>query len=148
MQEIINFYSDYFQQQGANPLLGQIFGILIMETEPLCLTEIAERLSFSKPAISVQIRLLNQMGYCKKIPRGSDRKDYYIINENHIDASYKNVIRKQLFFAEELSRIIKHNEKELSTEVNKRLDELKEFYSFISKKQEEIINDWKNKHPK
>jgi DNA-binding transcriptional regulator GbsR (MarR family) len=109
MKEIINYFSHYFQdfEKGVNPIAGQIFGLLIQKSEPVSLAEIAEELELSKPAISIQIRTLSDLGYCVKLPRKSDRKDYYKINDFFLEQVYKNRIRRQEYYFEELNRILK-----------------------------------------
>jgi DNA-binding transcriptional regulator GbsR (MarR family) len=125
MDGITNFFSHYFNdfEKGMNPIVGQIFGLLIQKTEPVSLTEIAEELDLSKAAISIHVRILSDIGYCVKLPRKKDRKDYYTINEYFLSQIYKSKIRQQELYFEELNRI-------LSSEKSKN-DKLNSFLSHL-----------------
>ncbi len=109
MNEITNYFSHYFKEfeKSSNPISGQIFRLLIQKAAPISLAEIADKLDLSKPAISIHIRTLNDLGYCVKLPRKKDRKDYYVINDLFLTQIYKNKIRQQeLFFEEELQKLL------------------------------------------
>ncbi len=142
MDELVNFYSHTFEQQGLNPLLGKIFALLTTETEPVSLTDIAKKLNLSKAAISIHVRVLNQMGYCRKIPRGSDRMDYYVLNDNYIEMVFSNAMRLRRFSVEELNRIIRSHENKQSSQVIDRLKELKAFEQFMCELEDDLMAKW------
>lgn len=78
-----------FEEGGTSPLVGRIYALLICSPEPVSLQELSEQLGVTKAAVSIQVRILERLGHCMKLPRGSDRKDYYCIPEQHV----KNSIR-------------------------------------------------------
>jgi DNA-binding transcriptional regulator GbsR (MarR family) len=81
-QTINNHFSLTFEKDGFSPLVGKIFALLIFAPEPLSLQELADQLHVTKAAISVQVRTLEQHCMCQRLARGSDRKDYYFIQDD------------------------------------------------------------------
>ncbi|MBN2652156.1 MAG: hypothetical protein JXR63_07225 [Spirochaetales bacterium] len=141
INQIRNFYSDYFSRNGLNPLLGEIFGILLTREAPISLSNVAKELNLSKAAISVQIRILLRMGYCRKLPRSSDRMDYYVVNESHIEAVLANNIRIKKFQLEELSRICKSSPESLSPLILDRLSRIKQFRELECQMEENLLDE-------
>lgn len=143
MEELVNYYAEYFRSSGINPMMGQIFGLLLAKDEPVSLGDIARELNLSKPAISIQVRQLNRLGYCRKIPRSSDRKDYYVVNEKFTEAVQGQVLRDQEYHCEELNRILEQQKEALSPQVRARLENLTEFSRFKLEMLEELLKRWK-----
>jgi DNA-binding transcriptional regulator GbsR (MarR family) len=77
-----HFMSLHLENDGFSPLVGKIYTLLLFSSEPLCLQQIAEGLSVSKAAISVQIRGMVLRHLCHKVPIHNDRKDYYYITDD------------------------------------------------------------------
>ena len=50
---------------GLNGVIGQLYAILFLSHEPLCLDDMAERLKISKGSASVNIRELEKLGVKK-----------------------------------------------------------------------------------
>ncbi|TDF92594.1 GbsR/MarR family transcriptional regulator [Paenibacillus piri] len=78
---ISNFFSLHLESEGFSPLVGKIYTLLLFSPEPLSLQEMAEALSVSKAAVSVQIRTMELRHLCYKVPVQNDRKDYYYISD-------------------------------------------------------------------
>ena len=62
---------------GFNRTLGQIYGLLYLNSSPLSLGEIAEQLGVSKGNVSLNTRLMERWGLIKRFNRQADRRDYY-----------------------------------------------------------------------
>jgi DNA-binding transcriptional regulator GbsR (MarR family) len=62
---------------GMPALAGRIFGLLAITPKPMSLDEISERLSSAKSGISVNIRLLENLGITRKVWVKGDRRGYY-----------------------------------------------------------------------
>lgn len=62
---------------GFNRLLGQIYTVLYLQAEPLCLDELAERLQVSKASCSIACRQLASWGAVRCLHRAGDRRDFY-----------------------------------------------------------------------
>jgi DNA-binding transcriptional regulator GbsR (MarR family) len=62
---------------GFNRTLGQIYGLLYLNSAALSLGEIAEQLGVSKGNVSLNTRLMERWGMIKQFNRAADRRDYY-----------------------------------------------------------------------
>jgi len=68
MDELSNFCAQLFHERGYSSQLGRIFSLLLLAIEPLSVKEIADCIGLSKAALYIQIRVLAQLGYCRKLP--------------------------------------------------------------------------------
>lgn len=68
--------ADYF---GFSKVMGQLYGVLLLNGEPLSLDELLERLDISKASVSMNMRTLEQLGMVRQVwLRGKgDRRKYY-----------------------------------------------------------------------
>jgi len=62
---------------GLNRVIGQLYAILFLSNEPLCLDDMAERLKISKGNASVNIRELEKLGVARKVWIKGSRRDFY-----------------------------------------------------------------------
>jgi DNA-binding transcriptional regulator GbsR (MarR family) len=62
---------------GFNRSLGQIYGLLYLNSKALSLGEIAEELGVSKGNVSLNTRVMERWGLIKLFNRAADRRDYY-----------------------------------------------------------------------
>ncbi len=93
------------QAFGLNRLLGQIYALLYMRPDPLCLDDIADALMVSKASVSIACRQLAGWGAVHQVWQRGNRKDYYTA-ESDFKALLNNgvleSIRKKLDSAENL----------------------------------------------
>jgi len=62
---------------GLSRTIGQLYAMLFLSNEPLCLDDMAERLKISKGNASVNIRELEKLGVVRKVWVKGSRKDFY-----------------------------------------------------------------------
>ena len=62
---------------GLSRVIGQLYAMLFLSREPLCLDDMAERLRISKGNASVNIRELEKLRIVRKVWVKGSRKDYY-----------------------------------------------------------------------
>lgn len=62
---------------GVNPLAGRLYAVLFLSTEPVSLEELCERVSAAKSTASVALRTLLAARVARRLPRRSDRRDWY-----------------------------------------------------------------------
>ncbi len=72
--KLSNEFGNYVEKLGVKHLFGRIWGLLMAQSKPISLKEIAEKLEVSKPAISTTIKIgielgLIQKSYNPKMPR-------------------------------------------------------------------------------
>lgn len=65
---------------GMNRFIAQLYAVLYLSDKPLSLDEIVERLKVSKGNVSVNIRLLENMGAVRNVWVKGSRKDFYEAN--------------------------------------------------------------------
>ncbi|MFZ4815717.1 MAG: GbsR/MarR family transcriptional regulator [Phototrophicaceae bacterium] len=68
--------SDYF---GFSKVMGQLYSIVLLSPEPLCLDDFVERLSISKASVSMNLRTLEHLGMVRRVwtSDSSDRRKFY-----------------------------------------------------------------------
>ncbi len=62
---------------GLSRVIGQLYAMLFLSNEPLCLDDMAERLKISKGNASVNIRELEKLGVVRKVWVKGSRRDFY-----------------------------------------------------------------------
>ncbi|HEY1173775.1 MAG TPA: hypothetical protein VGH19_20590 [Verrucomicrobiae bacterium] len=65
------------QSFGLGRLVGQIYALLYLSPEPICLEEIAAQLGVSKASISITIRQMERWAAVHKVWVKGDRRDFY-----------------------------------------------------------------------
>jgi DNA-binding transcriptional regulator GbsR (MarR family) len=76
MLEGLSQLSDYF---GFSKVMGQLYGALLLNKEPLSLDDLMERLNISKASVSMNLRTLEHLGMVRQVwlhGRGGRRKYY------------------------------------------------------------------------
>jgi DNA-binding transcriptional regulator GbsR (MarR family) len=65
------------QSFGLGRMIGQIYAILYLNDQAMCLDEIAEGLAVSKASVSIGVRQLEDWRAVRKVWIKGDRKDFY-----------------------------------------------------------------------
>ncbi len=105
-QKFTHEMGQYFDNYGANDIMGRIFALLIFAAKPLSLTEIAKELQISKAAVSINIRTLKMSGLVEKATVPGDRSDYYRLDSNYGHGVYSGMMKKVQEGMELLERTI------------------------------------------
>lgn len=130
-----------FENFGVNPIMGRIYGLLLESESPISLIDISETLNLSKAAISIQIRILENLGYCSKLPKTNDRQHYYILNDDYLEDVYRLRIEKELSTINKLEKLLK-KKKNISKIGSKRLSLFIDFNNYIIKSQLDSLRHW------
>ena len=65
-------------EDGQMPrIAGRLLGLFLIETKPLSLRDLADRLKVSKASVSTNTRLLAAAGMIERVSIPGDRQDYY-----------------------------------------------------------------------
>ncbi len=67
---------------GLSRSVGQLYALLYMSPEPLCLDDMAEACEMSKGNASINVRELERWGAVRRVWVRGDRKDYYEANRH------------------------------------------------------------------
>jgi len=128
---------------GLSRTIGQLYAMLFLSNEPLCLDDMAERLKISKGNASVNIRELEKLGVVRKVWVKGSRRDFYEAEldlekliKNGIVAAAKrrmDMILETIDATENLVRKVKGmngEEKKTAELYLKRLQSVKEIHRF------------------
>lgn len=138
---IIEEMGRLFEKFGVNPIMGRIFGLLFTTREPKSLIEISQKLSLSKAAISIQIRILEEMEYCVKLPKTKDRQHYYALRDDYLERAYLKRIEKEKEYIRLIEKILA-TENNPSSLIKNRLKKFISFQQLLVEKQQDGIISW------
>ena len=137
---------------GLNRGIGQLYAILFLSNEPLCLDDMAETLKISKGSASVNVRELEKLGVVRKVWVKGSRKDFYEAEldlekliKNGIVAGAKrrmDMILETVDTTEDLvkkAKGAKSEEKKTAELYLKRLQSVKEIHSFAQEMLDNIF---------
>jgi len=139
---------------GLSRTVGQIYALLFLSDEPLCLDYMVERLKISKGSASTNIRELEKWGAVRKVWVKGSRKDFYEANPETLKvviARFKIGIQERL---NEMLEGINRFEKVISgIEHNLPMEEKKKAYLYRErfrkvKKMHNLVNTFLKIIPK
>jgi DNA-binding transcriptional regulator GbsR (MarR family) len=78
--QFIEFMGQVAEMCAFNRSIGQIYGILYISPNPLCLEDIAKACQMSKGNASIHLRTLENWGAARQTSKPGSRKDYYSAN--------------------------------------------------------------------
>ena len=142
----VNFEQDYF-----SPLAGRIFSQLIFAPEPISLQSMADNIGVSKAAVSIQARLLEKVGLCRRISKPNDRKDYYYIHDDFSTKVLELVLDRMKKSLQELDQVMdRFPQKEDVASQNrdayeagkKRFEEIRLLHRLIWERLSDMENVW------
>jgi len=128
---------------GLNRVIGQLYAILFLSNEPLCLDDMAKTLGISKGNASVNIRELEKLGVVRKVWVKGSRRDFYeaeldlerLIRNGIVTAAKRrmDMILETVNTTENLVKKAKEtngDEKKAAELYLKRLESVKEIHRF------------------
>ena len=137
---------------GLSRVMGQLYAMLFLSNEPLCLDDMAERLKISKGNASVNIRELEKLGMVRKVWVKGSRKDFYeaeldlgkLIKNGIVTVARRrmDMILETVIETEDLLKKTKEmNEEEKRTAelYMKRLQSVKEIHRFTEEMMKNIF---------
>jgi len=142
-------WGDLGSNWGINRTMGQIHGLLLIETEALSTDDIMEELKISRGNVNMNLRMLVEWGLAHKSEKAGDRKDYYIA-EKDIWTVFRQIIKKRkekelhpmIHLLEELEDMNPTDSK--SAEFIKMMNELSLFSSKADKTLDNLVNSKAN----
>lgn len=138
---------------GFSRIMGQLYGLLYLNSEPMTLDQLAEGLMVSKGSVSINVRSLERWGMVEKVWVKADRKDYYRAETSFMDIVVKILQeREKKEFDSALKTVSECLEdlKPLATSeetkfLKQRLTNVQRFFSFIDKSVFSALYLMKNK---
>jgi DNA-binding transcriptional regulator GbsR (MarR family) len=131
----------FFEDAGSTALLGKIFAALFTADAPVTIGQICRRLGLSKASVSINIRLLKDLGFCRKLATGADRQHYYELERNYLAKSYELRVARQTRQLMDLSQAARELGKG-SDFINDRIGELLDFQNHMIASQNQGLAAW------
>ena len=70
------------EADGLPRIAGRIMGFLVIHGGPFSFAELADRLKVSRSSVSVNTRLLEDLGAIERVAHSGDRQDYFALRPN------------------------------------------------------------------
>lgn len=133
--------ADYF---GYNKVIGKMYGALLLSLRPMSLDDLMNHLEVSKASVSMNMRLLENLGIVKEVWVRGDRRKYYEA-ETDFWKIMRNVIgSRELRDVNQALEVLDNNvnnlretaptmekrDQELANFYIQRIDEMKDFFRF------------------
>jgi DNA-binding transcriptional regulator GbsR (MarR family) len=131
---------------GLSRTVGQLYALLFLSNEPLCLDYMAERLGVSKGSASINIRELEKWGAVRKVWVKGSRKDFYEANPdtlkiviNRFKTGIQQRLNEMLEGINRFEKVISEIENNLPQDEKKRAQLYKEKFKKV-KKMQSLVN--------
>jgi DNA-binding transcriptional regulator GbsR (MarR family) len=131
---------------GLSRTVGQLYALLFLSGEPLCLDYMVERLKISKGSASTNIRELEKWGAVRKVWVKGSRKDFYEANPdtlriviNRFKMGIQQRVNEMSEGINRFKKIISEIEDRLTLEEKKKAQLYKEKFRKV-KKMETLVN--------
>ncbi|MBN2470013.1 MAG: hypothetical protein JXN59_04740 [Anaerolineae bacterium] len=102
--------AEYF---GFNNLMGQLYGALLLNPEPLSLDDLADALQKSKANVSVTLRTLEHMGVAREVWVRGDRRKYYEAETDFWKIAINVFSSREMRDLEQALQILQRNTRDL-----------------------------------
>lgn len=139
---------------GLSRTAGQLYALLFLSDEPLCLDYMVERLKVSKGSVSTNIRELEKWGAVRKVWVKGSRKDFYEANSdtlkiviNRFKGGIQERLNEMLEGMNRFEKIISEIESSLPVEEKKKAQFYKEKFRKV-KKMQALVNTFLKIIPK
>lgn len=145
VDELINTYAEAYHNLGYSSLMGKIVALLLTTDKPLSLDEISDRLKMSKGPISQISRKLKEHQLIERVWIPGERKDYYKAKDDIFGQAFRNYsknMRKNQYIADAFITKLNANGKNGLIHLEKRMKEMKSFYSLMAKHHAAFLQEW------
>jgi DNA-binding transcriptional regulator GbsR (MarR family) len=131
---------------GLSRTVGQLYALLFLSDEPLCLDYMVERLKVSKGGVSTNIRELEKWGAVRKVWVKGSRKDFYEANPDtlkivitRLKIGIQERLNEMLEGINRFEKIISEIENNLPVDEKKKAQFYKEKFKKL-KKMQALVN--------
>jgi HTH-type transcriptional regulator, glycine betaine synthesis regulator len=133
--------ADYF---GYNKVMGKMYGALLLSPGPMSLDDMMEHLDVSKASVSMNLRMLENLGIVREVWVRGDRRKYYEAESDFWKILTNVLGSRELRDVNQALEVIEHNitnlgaalptmstsERELAEYYVGRIDQMKDFFRF------------------
>ena len=149
IQQLINAYSEAYQNLGHSSLMGKIVALLLTSPKPLSLDEISENLQMSKGPISQISRKLKDHRLIERVWVPGERKDYYQAVPDIFGQAFRNYassMKRNLAIAEHFTSVLEQMDSadEQIQHFANRMHEMGVFYKAMNEQNKVFLEEWEN----
>jgi DNA-binding transcriptional regulator GbsR (MarR family) len=141
MLEGLGQLADYF---GYNKVMGKMYGALLLSPQPMSLDDLMLHLDVSKASVSMNMRMLENIGMVREVWVRGDRRKYYEA-ESDLWTILTNVLgSRELRDVNQALNVLEHNinalreksptmskaDQDLAQFYTQRIDQMKDFFRF------------------
>lgn len=125
---------------GFSKVMGQLYGALLLNPDPLCLDDLMELLSISKASVSMNMRTLEHMGMVRQVwvRGGSGRRKYYEAETDFWQIITNVLSGREMRDVERAISVIQENRNLLLDSIDNMSDKERETASLYMERMEEI----------
>jgi len=132
-KEIIETIGVYHEQNGLQPALGRIMGLMmVVDTAEVTFEEIVEGLSLSKSAVSNALTLLQTQNKVEYSTKPGKRKRYFRLKKSNWENELKKGMSSGLQFSDILNEVLDIRD-EKNPEFNQHLESVRDFMIFLQR---------------
>ena len=91
---ILSTFSGVANAIGYSPLHGKIIGVLIANSKPICLHDLADKTGYSLSMVSLSLDFLEVLGVIRKVKKEADRKLYVALGGDLLECLKRAIIIK------------------------------------------------------
>jgi len=134
------------EEEGLPRIAGHLLGYLLIHEGRHSLDEMAAALDVSKASVSTNARLLERVGFARRVTVPGDRRDYYMLVPKPWEHMFAVVRRRMRHIRDVLEEGLETlpPENEAGRE---RLEEWRGFYGYLLAGLEARIAEWRGVHP-
>lgn len=94
-QDFADLFKDLGRSQGLDDLLMTLLAVCYLETEPVSMTELAQRTGYSLASISTKAKALESIGMMKRCTKPGTKKVYYGLSGG-IKEMFRSILQMKL----------------------------------------------------
>lgn len=130
------------EEDGMPRIAGRILGLLLVHEGPFRFDELADQLQVSRGSVSINTRLLEQMGLIERFTVPGDRRDLFRACEDlHgrlLEKSLRRLAQRQTMVDRCLERLDANH-----SHARRRLESMKRFYGHAIQSTQAFLEDWR-----
>ncbi|HEX2914351.1 MAG TPA: hypothetical protein VH186_26360 [Chloroflexia bacterium] len=130
------------ERYGMPRIGGRIFGLFMLDEDPLSLDDVARLLNVSRASVSTNLRMTEMSGMARRVSRPGDRRDYYVGTEDMWLQAIKSSKQDAIVLMAEAARAALPNVPPDDPVARQHLQEIIDFQEFFVERLDQMMADW------
>ncbi len=134
----------YFESYGVPRIGGRMLGLLIVTPDPLSAESMSDILKVSRASISINLRMLLQVGWAEKTFFPGDRTTYYVFPEN----GFEKTLVLEIQGMSTLKRFVDQGRNALppGDAARDRLETMAHWTDFLIEVWQKALTEWRDRN--